>query len=90
MLVFTKTNSGGTDHVWFYDMEADGLSLDDKRTPLLDESKLGPTPMAPLTTPEEHAKNNLPDVVKRWRTLSPSPGTPGEGRGEGSSNIERC
>jgi type I restriction enzyme M protein len=30
-LVFTKTNSGGTDKVWFYDMQADGLSLDDKR-----------------------------------------------------------
>ena len=32
VLVFTKTNSGGTDKVWFYDMKADGLSLDDKRT----------------------------------------------------------
>ena len=31
VLVFTKTNSGGTDNVWFYDMQADGLSLDDKR-----------------------------------------------------------
>jgi type I restriction enzyme M protein len=31
VLVFTKTNSGGTDHVWFYDMQADGYSLDDKR-----------------------------------------------------------
>ena len=30
-LVFTKTNSGGTDDVWFYDMQADGYSLDDKR-----------------------------------------------------------
>jgi len=32
ILFFTKTNSGGTDHVWFYDMQADGFSLDDKRT----------------------------------------------------------
>ncbi len=32
VLVFTKTNSGGTDDVWFYDMHADGRSLDDKRT----------------------------------------------------------
>ena len=32
ILLFTKTNSGGTDHVWFYDMLADGYSLDDKRT----------------------------------------------------------
>jgi type I restriction enzyme M protein len=31
VLLFTKTNSGGTDHVWFYDMQADGYSLDDKR-----------------------------------------------------------
>jgi type I restriction enzyme M protein len=31
IMIFTKTNSGGTDYVWFYDMEADGFSLDDKR-----------------------------------------------------------
>jgi len=31
ILIFTKTNSGGTDNVWFYDMQADGYSLDDKR-----------------------------------------------------------
>jgi type I restriction enzyme M protein len=36
VLLFTKTNSGGTDHVWFYDMKADGLSLDDKRSPTKD------------------------------------------------------
>ena len=34
VLVFTKTNAGGTDKVWFYDMKADGLSLDDKRNPI--------------------------------------------------------
>ena len=34
IMIFTKTNSGGTDHVWFYDMEADGFSLDDKRDPI--------------------------------------------------------
>ena len=34
VLVFTKTNYGGTDDVWFYDMQADGYSLDDKRTPM--------------------------------------------------------
>ena len=32
VLIFTKTNSGGTEDVWFYDMKADGLSLDDKRS----------------------------------------------------------
>jgi type I restriction enzyme M protein len=40
ILLFTKTNSGGTDDVWFYDMQADGFSLDDKRTPQPDKSDL--------------------------------------------------
>jgi type I restriction enzyme M protein len=40
IVLFTKTNSGGTDHVWFYDMQADGFSLDDKRTPQPDKSDL--------------------------------------------------
>ncbi|TVR02161.1 MAG: SAM-dependent DNA methyltransferase [Desulfovibrionales bacterium] len=40
ILLFTKTNSGGTDQVWFYDMQADGFSLDDKRTPQPDKSDL--------------------------------------------------
>ena len=66
LLMFTKTNSGGTDHVWFYDMQADGWSLDDKRQPLLSEDKLGVSPAVPLTE-AEHAKNNLPDVLKRWQ-----------------------
>ncbi|MEZ4864823.1 MAG: class I SAM-dependent DNA methyltransferase [Caldilineaceae bacterium] len=52
ILFFTKTNSGGTDHVWFYDMQADGYSLDDKRTPL---------------DPTKHEQNNLPDILTRWR-----------------------
>lgn len=34
ILIFTKTNHGGTDKVWFYNMTADGYSLDDKRTPV--------------------------------------------------------
>ena len=66
ILVFTKTNSGGTDHVWFYDVEADGWSLDDKRTPLLAEDKLGVVPAVALTA-DEHAKNNLPDILVRWQ-----------------------
>ena len=36
ILIFTKTNSGGTEDVWFYDMKADGYSLDDKRQPVED------------------------------------------------------
>ena len=34
ILIFTKTGHGGTDRVWFYDMRADGFSLDDKRSPI--------------------------------------------------------
>jgi type I restriction enzyme M protein len=52
ILLFTKTNSGGTDQVWFYDMQADGYSLDDKRNPL-DSGK--------------HEHNNLPDILQRWQ-----------------------
>jgi type I restriction enzyme M protein len=65
ILLFTKTNSGGTDQVWFYDVEADGWSLDDKRTPLLSDHKLGPCPETKFLT-GEHEKNNLPDVLARW------------------------
>ena len=34
VLVFTRTDAGGTDKVWFYDMKSDGFSLDDKRNPV--------------------------------------------------------
>ena len=34
VIIFTKTGNGGTDNVWFYDMTADGYSLDAKRTPI--------------------------------------------------------
>jgi type I restriction enzyme M protein len=66
ILLFTRTDSGGTEGVWFYDMQADGWSLDDKRTPLLPEAKLGPVPAAALAD-AEHARNNLPDALVRWR-----------------------
>jgi len=54
ILVFTKTNSGGTENVWFYDMQADGFSLDDKRT-VLDRTK--------------HENDNVPDIVCRWGNM---------------------
>ena len=63
ILFFTRTDSGGTDSVWFYEVTADGWSLDDKRVPLLAEDKLGP--LAVLTD-ADRAKNNLPDVLARW------------------------
>ena len=63
ILVFTK--GGRTDQVWYYDVEADGRSLDDKRSPLLPEEKLGAMPKESLGA-EDHDKNNLPDVLARW------------------------
>jgi type I restriction enzyme M protein len=71
VLLFTKTNSGGTDHVWFYDVQADGWSLDDRRTALLPPDQLGPVPRdehgEPVAfDPTNHDKNNLPDTLARW------------------------
>jgi len=66
ILFFTKTESGGTERVWFYNVTADGLSLDDKRLPLVASEKLGPLPSTELT-PEERECNNLPDVLARWK-----------------------
>src|SRR5581483_10706437 len=63
ILLFTKTNSGGTDNVWFYDLRADGYSLDDKRTPLVAVEKLG---ALALLGDDEKVKNNLPDALARW------------------------
>lgn len=58
VLIFTKTNSGGTDKVWFYDMQADGLSLDDKRQAVTDND-----------IPDiVNRWNNLPAETDRKRT----------------------
>ncbi|KKD08355.1 type I restriction-modification system subunit M [Streptomyces sp. WM6386] len=65
ILFFTRTDSGGTDNVWFYDVQADGMSLDDKRNLLLPEEKFGVRPTESLTG-ADHAKNNLPDTLARW------------------------
>ena len=71
ILFFTRTDSGGTDHVWFYDVKADGWSLDDKRNPLPPTDQLGPVPRDAHGEPvafdsSNHEKNNLPDVLTRW------------------------
>ena len=71
IVLFTKTNSGGTDHVWFYDCHADGFSLDDKRNALLPTEKIGPR--AKLGD-DERAKNNLPDITARWQQRSAAEG----------------
>ncbi|MFF0150935.1 N-6 DNA methylase [Micromonospora sp. NPDC005203] len=65
ILVFTKTDSGGTDNVWYYEVSADGWSLDDKRVPLLPNDKLGPRPAVELAS-ADYAANNLPDALARW------------------------
>ena len=61
-----------------------GMSLDDKRTELLPIEKLGPVPKIALTA-DQHAKNNLPDILGRWHsfdsfTVSPSGGSASNGR----------
>lgn len=71
ILLFTRTDSGGTDHVWFYDVQADGWSLDDKRNALLPADQLGPVSRdahgeSVTFDVSNHEKNNLPDVLARW------------------------
>ncbi|ANV98961.1 type I restriction-modification system subunit M [Bradyrhizobium icense] len=63
IVLFTKTNSGGTDQVWYYDCQAEGFSLDDKRIALLPTEKIG---SKARLAEGEHAKNNLPDIAARW------------------------
>lgn len=73
ILIFTKTNSGGTDHVWFYDMKADGKSLDEKRSLLVDEDLFekfsrgeGAEELTEKQKKELHDNFNLPDIIKRY------------------------
>ncbi|MBK9014540.1 MAG: SAM-dependent DNA methyltransferase [Saprospiraceae bacterium] len=79
ILFFTKTNSGGTDQVWFYDMKADGFSLDDKRSPLGDR----------------HEENNIPDIVEKWRSWqvlvgSSTVGPKGVNSGQSGARTSQC
>jgi type I restriction enzyme M protein len=71
ILVFTKTGTGGTDDVWFYDIQADGWSLDDKRQPLLPDAQLGVKPTEAFLV-ANHEKNNLPDALDRWHQRTTS------------------
>lgn len=54
VLVFTKTGAGGTENVWFYDMKADGFSLDDKRSPVPENDI--PDILARFANPEAEAQ----------------------------------
>lgn len=70
IIIFTKTGSGGTDNVWFYDMLADGKSLDDKRNVLVDEELFDAFSYGEGLKLEElaeaHDKFNLPDILARF------------------------
>ena len=73
IIVFTKTDNGGTDNVWFYDMLADGKSLDDKRNLLVepeifDAFSFGDAFAKEATADQEslHSKFNLPDILARY------------------------
>lgn len=63
ILIFTKTGTGGTEKVWFYDMKADGFSLDDKREPL---GKLDEETKAVTASVEE---NNIPDIISKFHAI---------------------
>lgn len=73
IMIFTKTGTGGTDNVWFYDMTADGKSLDDKRNLLVDEEVFDAFSFgegADELTEEQkktlHDKFNLPEIIERF------------------------
>ena len=73
IIIFTKTGSGGTDKVWFYDMLADGKSLDDKRNLLVDQELFdafsfgeGAEALTEAKQKALHDNFNLPDIIKRY------------------------
>jgi len=73
ILFFTKTNSGGTDKVWFYDMKADGYSLDDKRNALLDEDVFENCFSEPeKAVKEAKDKCDIPNILRDWQKLQTS------------------
>lgn len=76
IMIFTKTGSGGTDHVWFYDMLADGKSLDDKRNLLVDAETFDAFSFGDAftkVTSEElktlHDNFNLPQILDHYKYL---------------------
>lgn len=74
ILLFTKTNSGGTDKVWFYNMKADGLTLDDKRTPLLSDDAMEQIFTEPENMMDEaKGKSDIPFILTDWAKLNATP-----------------
>lgn len=70
ILFFTKTNSGGTENVWFYDMKADGLSLDDKRNLLITEDAFEQCFTEPENILDEvKGKCDIPNILLEAKEL---------------------
>lgn len=84
IMVFEKTSIGGTENVWFYDMQADGLSLDDKRQPIEqndipdiikrwdtpeDEATRGRTEQSFLVPKSEIAENGYDLSINRYKEI---------------------
>lgn len=67
ILIFTKTESAGTDQVWFYDMKADGYTLNDNRNPLLDFEAQEASFNTPAQVAEAQLeKSNIADILLRY------------------------
>lgn len=88
VLIFTKTTTGGTNKVWFYDMTADGYSLDAKRTPVKDndisdiierynnltsENDRARTDKSFFVTKEEIVKNGYDISINRYKEITTDP-----------------
>jgi type I restriction enzyme M protein len=100
IIIFTKTDNGGTDNVWFYDMLQDGKSLDDKRNLLVDEEVFNDFAISDLTAAtssadltaatssavEMHDKFNLPQVLQHYKHLKTHGKLPSVGGIEGGSD----
>jgi type I restriction enzyme M protein len=97
ILVFGKA-AAGTDRVWFYDVRADGYSLDSRRVPLLPPEELGAwgVPSQDAAGGESPAgprrsKNDLPDVLARWTAVrSRRDDASGEGDGAEQPRTAQC
>lgn len=93
IIIFTKTDNGGTDKVWFYDMLADGKSLDDKRNLLVDEEAFNNFAYAKALDPKDlealaadHEKFNLPQILYHYKYLKEHGKLPATGGIEGGAN----
>ncbi|WP_339893762.1 class I SAM-dependent DNA methyltransferase [uncultured Algibacter sp.] len=76
IMIFTKTGAGGTDNVWFYDMLADGKSLDDKRNLLVDQDIFEAFSFGDAINVAElakaHTNFNLPQILDHYKYLKSS------------------